>query len=39
MELELGAMLGRKVDMRTPNDISRHFRDEVVRTARVEYAA
>lgn len=39
MELELSQMLsGRKVDLRTPNDLSRHFRDEVVRTARVEYA-
>ncbi len=39
MEEELGEILGRKVDMRTPRDLSRHFRDEVVRTARVEYAA
>jgi uncharacterized protein len=40
MELELSNMLGgRKVDLRTANDLSRHFRDEVVRTARVEYAA
>ena len=39
MEFELSQMLsGRKVDLRTPNDLSRHFRDEVVRTARVEYA-
>ena len=40
MELELSQMLGgRKADLRTVNDLSRHFRDEVVRTARVEYAA
>ena len=40
MELELSQMLGgRKVDLRTANDLSRHFRDEVVRPARVEYAA
>ena len=40
MELELSAMLGgRTVDIRTANDLSRHFRDEIVRTARVEYAA
>jgi hypothetical protein len=39
MELELSKMLaGRKIDLRTANDLSRHFRDEVVRTARVEYA-
>lgn len=40
MELELSTMLGgRKVDLRTANDLSRYFRDDVVRTARVEYAA
>ena len=38
MELELTEMLGgRKVDLRTPEDLSRYFRDEVCRTARVEY--
>lgn len=39
MEEELSEILGRKADMRTPRDLSRYFRDEVVRTARVEYAA
>ena len=39
MELELGAMFGRKVDLRTPHELSRYFRDEVVRTAQVQYAA
>lgn len=39
MELELGRMFGRKVDLRTPEDLSRYFRDEVVRTAEVQYAA
>lgn len=39
MERELSGVLGRKVDMRTPNDLSRYFRDEVVRTALVQYAA
>ena len=39
MENELSDMLGRKVDLRTPADLSRHFRDEVVRTAEVQYAA
>ena len=39
MEDELSRLLGgRKVDLRTPMDLSRHFRDEVVRTARVAYA-
>lgn len=39
MEEELSEILGRKADMRTPRDLSRYFRDEVVRNARVEYAA
>ena len=39
MEEELSQILGRKTDMRTPRDLSRHFRDEVVRTALVQYAA
>lgn len=40
MELELSTMLGgRKADLRTANDLSRYFRDEVMRTARVAYAA
>ena len=39
MELELSELLGgRKVDLRTPRDLSRHFREEVVRTAQVQYA-
>ena len=39
MELELGEILGRKADLRTPNDLSRYFREEVLRTAEVQYAA
>ncbi len=39
MEQELSDLLGgRKVDLRTPQDLSRFFRDEVVRTAEVRYA-
>lgn len=38
MEIELSKLLGRKVDLRTPQDLSRYFRDEVVRTAEVQYA-
>jgi len=38
MELELSAMLGRKVDLRTPEELSRYFRDEVVQSAEVQYA-
>jgi predicted nucleotidyltransferase len=39
MESELSALLGnRKVDLRTPQDLSRYFRDEVMATAEVQYA-
>ena len=38
MESELSNMVGRKVDLRTPGDLSHYFRDRVVREARVEYA-
>lgn len=39
MELELSELLsGRKVDLRTPRDLSRRFREEVNRTAQVQYA-
>ena len=39
MERELSEILGRKADMRTPEDLSRFFREEVVRNALVQYAA
>ncbi len=39
MELDLGEMLGRKVDLRSPAELSRYFRDEVLQTAEVQYAA
>ena len=39
MERELSGIIGRKVDMRTPNDLSRYFRDEVMNAAIVHYAA
>lgn len=40
IEIELSQALGgRKVDVRTPQDLSRYFRDEVVRTAQVQYVA
>ena len=39
MELELADLLGgRRVDLRTAEDLSRYFRDEVLRTAEVQYA-
>jgi len=38
MEEELSGLFGdRKVDMRTPQDLSRYFRDKVVSTAEVQY--
>mgnify|MGYP001106933695 FL=1 len=39
MERELSEILGRKADMRTPRDLSRYFRDEVVQNAVVQYVA
>lgn len=39
IERELGELIGRKVDLRTPADLSRYFRDEVLRDAEVQYAA
>jgi len=38
IENELSSILGRKVDMRTPEDLSRYFRQEVLETAEVKYA-
>lgn len=38
MEIELSNIIGRKVDLRTPEDLSRYFRDEVVESAEVQYA-
>ncbi len=39
MEIELTEMVGRKVDLRTPGELSRFFRDDVLSKARIEYAA
>ena len=40
IELELSALLGgRKVDLRTAQDLSRYFRDDVVRSAELQYEA
>lgn len=39
MEIELSELLGgKKVDLRTPGDLSRYFREDVVKTAEVQYA-
>ena len=37
MEMELTEMIGRKVDLRTPNELSDYFRDEVLSEAEVQY--
>jgi predicted nucleotidyltransferase len=40
IEIELSQLLdGRRVDLRTAQDLSRYFRDEVVRTAEPQYVA
>lgn len=40
LEAELSSLLGgREVDLRTPGDLSRHFRDEVMNAAETRYAA
>jgi predicted nucleotidyltransferase len=37
MEMELSEILGRKVDLNTPGFISRYFRDQVMKEAKVQY--
>lgn len=37
MESELSEMVGRKADLRTPNELSRRFRQEVLDSAVVQY--
>lgn len=40
LELELSPLLGgRKADVRTSQDLSRYFREEVERTAEIQYEA
>ena len=40
MEIELSAFFdNHKVDLRTSADLSRHFREEIQRTAELRYAA
>jgi len=38
LERELSQIISRKVDLRTPAELSRYFREEVVRTSDVQYA-
>jgi predicted nucleotidyltransferase len=37
MELELSDLIGRKVDLRTPNELSKYFRQRVLDDAEVQY--
>ena len=39
MEIELGELLGRKVDLNTPGFLSDHYRDKVLAEAEVQYDA
>jgi hypothetical protein len=39
MEMELSDLIGRKVDLRTPAELSRYFRERVLQEAQVQYAA
>ncbi len=38
MERELSELIGKKVDLRTPQELSKYFRDEVLSEAKVQYA-
>jgi predicted nucleotidyltransferase len=38
MEMELTEILRRKVDLRTPAELSRYFRQDVLNAAEVQYA-
>jgi len=37
MEIELSELFGRQVDLRTPKELSRYFRDQVMASAQVQY--
>ena len=39
MEAELAGIIGRKVDLNTPQFLSRYFRDRVLAEAEIQYAA
>jgi uncharacterized protein len=39
MELELTEIIGRRIDLRTPAELSRYFRQDVLAAAEVQYAA
>ena len=37
MEIEISKILGRKADLRTPAELSRHFRENVLKEALPQY--
>jgi predicted nucleotidyltransferase len=37
MERELSSLLGRKVDLNTPGFLGKHFRDQILSEAEVQY--
>jgi predicted nucleotidyltransferase len=39
LELELGEILGRRVDLNTPGFLSKYYRDQVLSEAEVQYDA
>lgn len=39
LEAELSRIMGRRVDLRTPAELSRHFREQVLREADNQYVA
>ena len=39
LQVELEEAIGRKVDLKTPAELSQYFRDQVLREAVVQYAA
>ena len=39
LEIELSEIVGRKVDLRTLEDLSQYFRDEVLESAELQYAS
>jgi hypothetical protein len=39
MESELTTIVGRHVDLKTPNELSPYFRDEVLSSAKIIYTA
>lgn len=39
MEIELSDLIGRKADLRTPAELSRYFREAVIKEAELQYAS